>query len=393
VASEIAIRSTDDLQQYLGSHSSELAAVASKYFTPERIVQLAVLCAYKNRDLLDCVPVSVLNSVMQAAALGLDLSPSAGEAYLMPIKKDRNKSSEVTLCEFWPGYQGLIKIACRSGRVQAINSVLVREGDFFEVTYSPEAEIVHRPDMSKQGMPITRVYAWARIQGVDKPIVEVMDAAEIEYIWSRSKSKPNGPRETDYGEMARKMPIRRLFKRLPKTSEMIDVSTAFDTAFSLEESGSETTKALPADNGSGFSKGTYASPKDTAAFLLKMDEFLEKKNTEWLDFYQNKHDGTWPDGLPQVLVNRWKADNHLVKWCVETGRLPNAMIPEGGVKHHQIGRLTAIVYHKSDKDRLALTKELQRYIAQEASRAEERYELLQAGESVDAEAEEVSDEQ
>lgn len=116
------------------------------------------------------------------------------------------------------------------------------------------------------------------------------------------------------------------------------------------------------DNNSGHATGRYASPEQTAAFLEKMDAYLDRRNGEWLDQWTDEITGECPDGVKE-LCNRWQADNHLVKWAVQTGRLDPASVPDDrGIKHAQVGRFTAIVYHRSKAERIALTDELARYM-------------------------------
>ena len=51
---------------------------------------------------------------------------------------------------------------------------------------------------------------------------------------------------------------------------------------------------------------------------------------------------------------------------------PPESVPEGGLKNNQIGRLTAIVYHASTKDRAALARELRDYLEVCEGRAVEK---------------------
>ncbi len=121
------------------------------------------------------------------------------------------------------------------------------------------------------------------------------------------------------------------------------------------------------DNQSGFAKGTYASEEQAETFLKAMDEFLGKENQKWLDYWSLKCNGEIPKGVKEIC-NRHQADNHLIKWAMETGRLDERCVDERGLQKRQIGRFTAIVYHRDKESRGALARELRRYVEEQADR-------------------------
>ena len=146
----IAIRQETELVGFLQSKSGEIAAICSKALTPQRVIQLTVLCAYKTPKLLDCERSSVLMCVCQAAAINLDLSPSSGEAYLIPR---RNTKAGVLECTLQIGYQGLAKCARSSGAVRLVQARAVRAGDVFSVKYINDS-----PNVMRSGLLALRIY-------------------------------------------------------------------------------------------------------------------------------------------------------------------------------------------------------------------------------------------
>lgn len=117
------------------------------------------------------------------------------------------------------------------------------------------------------------------------------------------------------------------------------------------------------DNQSGHGRGQYASEEQTAAYRENLEKYLAKRNGEWLDRWTDEVTGEVPDGVKD-LCSVWQADNHLVKWGVQSGRLDSASADEKGVKHRQIGRYTAIIYNRGNGERKALAKELERYLSE-----------------------------
>lgn len=133
--------------------------------------------------------------------------------------------------------------------------------------------------------------------------------------------------------------------------------------------------AFPQNN-SGHGRGQYASPEQIRAYLDALDGWLAKKNAAWVDAWQDKETG-FSDladrDLPHWCVtplNIHQCDGHLLKWCVETGRLDRSIVPEEA-KVRQLGAYVAIVYHRSKDERIAVGREMERYAEEQCRRAKE----------------------
>lgn len=85
----------------------------------------------KNPQLGQCDPNTIIIAACQAVALGLDLNPVLGEAYLVPRWNNAIRANE---CCFQPGYQGLVKLVRKAGQVVSIRAAIVHEGDTFRFT-------------------------------------------------------------------------------------------------------------------------------------------------------------------------------------------------------------------------------------------------------------------
>ena len=353
----------DEMVSFLASRRSELAAVCSKTMTPERVIQLATICTYKTPKIMECDGESIMASVCQAAALGYDLSPSAGECYLIPRW---NKKTSTTECTLQVGYQGLTKSARSSGAIRLIQAILVRQDDIFSVTYRDGTPtITHTPNLETDANPtIVRVYAVAKL-ATGETMTEVMSADEIEYIRSKSEKPDSGPWNDFWGEMAKKTVIRRLCKSLPKSVELTRAIELHDAEYDLPIAQLEGTARIQPDNGSGHATGKYASPEQVAAMQLILNPFRERQNQRWNDHVSLLFRGMPPKEAKE-LANEWQLDGHLVKWLIATGRLEPGSEAPGCIKNRHIGRLTAIVWHRSEADRKAIEREAKEYIEKEA---------------------------
>jgi recombination protein RecT len=190
-----------------------LAAAASG-FTPARAIAVVLDALSRTPSLLDCEPRSIVQSVLHAAELGLELGSPVGEAYLVPFAK---KSTMMI------GYRGFVKLIRGAPRVTVVKGVLVREQDEFEIDEG-ENRLVHkvRRGTTKERGRIT--HAYSRVYYTDgSSQFEVMDIDELDKIKTdvinRSKGRPT-PWKTHPDEMYKKCPLRRQAKWLQLTHEM-----------------------------------------------------------------------------------------------------------------------------------------------------------------------------
>lgn len=198
--------------------------VVPRHLTPERVLKVALAATARTPKLLECSANSILQSVMQAAQLGLEPGSPLGHAYLVPYGKE---------CTLIVGYKGLIDLARRSGQVDGIEARAVYEKDDFVVEYGLDTVLKHKPHIGADRGRLTAVYAIGRLKD-SEPQIEVMSRAEVDAIRARSRSSGSGPWVSDYDEMARKTVVRRLVKYLPMSVDIkgqkVDVGAAVDEA-------------------------------------------------------------------------------------------------------------------------------------------------------------------
>lgn len=201
--------SRDTLRSVLEAPEARAAMerVLPRHLTVDRMIGLTILATTQQPKLLECTPASVLQSVMQAAQLGLEVNGTLGHAYLVPYGRT---------CQLIPGYRGMIYLAKLSGALVSAESRLVYDGELFEVDYGTSPRIVHRPrfDIPRTDDDIVAVYFVATLPDGSKQF-EVMSREEVNRIRARSRASGSGPWVTDFGEMARKTPTRRGIKYLP----------------------------------------------------------------------------------------------------------------------------------------------------------------------------------
>lgn len=202
----------------------EIEKVLSK-IPRDYFVRIVFNALQTNPKLLDCNRSSLLNAVMRSAVVNLE--PDGTHAALVPYG---------TECTFIPMYRGLIRKALEAGDVADIQSFVICENDTFRHVLGTEPKIEHLPAPFGQRGEIVGFYAVAWFKDGRHPKFEVMEKAEVDAIRARSRAK-NGPWATDYVEMGRKTPVRRLCKYLKldaETQRLITDDERMDSAADAE---------------------------------------------------------------------------------------------------------------------------------------------------------------
>lgn len=204
---------------------SEIARALPKHLSAERMARIALTEYRKNPKLAECDPRSLFAAVVMASQLGLEPG-LLGQCYLIPYKKE---------CQLIPGYQGLLELVRRSGKVRRIEAQVVYERDKFRYQTGLQVILEHEPVLDgERGEPRL---AYAVAEFVDGGFhVEVMTRSEIEGIRDRGSNAQNAKRwgkktpwDTDADQMWRKTILRRLCKFLPKSIELAQ-ALALDSA-------------------------------------------------------------------------------------------------------------------------------------------------------------------
>lgn len=232
----------NQIAELFGAYKLQIAQAVPKHLTAERMIQLATTVVSRNTDLKSCTPASVIGAVMNAAMLGLDITPQFGQAYFVPYN---NSKAGVKECQFMVGYRGWIQLFRRSNEISTIYAEVVREGDEFSVEYGLNMTLVHKPNLAKRGKLIA-VYAVVKYKdgGYNFSVLTEADVLARK-ARSRAASK-GGPWETDPEAMWRKSAIRSLIPYVPASVEMLK-ATMTDGAVITTEMFSPETKDVDLD--------------------------------------------------------------------------------------------------------------------------------------------------
>lgn len=219
----------DTVGAFIERMKPEMTKALPTHVNADRMARVALTALRTTKDLGKCTTPSLVACIMQAAQLGLEVNTPLGHAYLIPRKMDRGKQTERLDCTLMIGYQGLLEIAQRSGRVKRVWAFPVYKGDKVTVSYGLRPNIEHTPDFNVDRSPanLTHTYAAATLEGSDEPTFVVVTRKEIEAARLRGASKyTTTPWDTDYEAMALKTAVRRLYKWLPKSIEIARLLSA-----------------------------------------------------------------------------------------------------------------------------------------------------------------------
>lgn len=172
----------------------------------------------RDPELINTDPASFIQAALNCAADGL--IPDGRKAAIV-----RYKSS----AQYVPMYQGLLDVAYRSGNFKSIEAHVVYQGDEFDYEMGDNPFIHHKRSLESSDTVIIGAYAIAKTTngGVFREVMGKADLVKVRAV-SRATKGPN----VDWpGEMARKAPVRRLWKFLPKTQAMDRIALHDDATY------------------------------------------------------------------------------------------------------------------------------------------------------------------
>ena len=228
----------DTFRSNNGAEAKAIRAMLGDKATMDRFLAVTFSALAKNPDILqNCTVLSIVQSVKDAASLGLDPTGLTGEGAIIRYGDS---------AQFQPMWRGYVKRIRNSGKVVDIDCQIVFMNDEFTLKLGTSPEIFHAPilvgEKDDDGEPTSErgdyrgCYAWALMPS-GKYIIEYLTTADInavrnQYSQAFRRGKGDSPWDTAWTEMARKTVIKRLAKRLPgeAVDQLIRVDAVNDQA-------------------------------------------------------------------------------------------------------------------------------------------------------------------
>lgn len=197
--------------------------LADTGITFDRFLEVFRRALIRDPDLVEADAASVVEACINACTDGLlpDGRQGAIVVYNQNIARKGQPKKFAKRANWQPMYQGLLDIAYASGNFRSIEARVVYAGDHWEYILGDEPKIIHRPKSRPAGAAqpaIIASYAIAKTVngGVFREVFEGADIAKVNAV-SRATS---GPGKDWPEEMAKKGPVRRMWKYLPKNAAM-----------------------------------------------------------------------------------------------------------------------------------------------------------------------------
>ena len=231
--SKTPLRQVGNVQELLRNEGArnQLAAVAAKHLTPERMMRVVANAIRTTPKLQQCEPMSFLGALMQCASLGLEPNTVLGHAYMIPFE---NRKKGITEVQVVIGYKGLIDLARRSGHITSISAnIHYSDDELWIYEEGTEAQLRHRPG-PQMGEKL-HVYAIAKFKDGGHAYI-VLPWAHVIKIRNASQgyqtavrfNKKDSPWIAHEDEMAKKTAVRALAKYLPLSVEFMEAFEADD---------------------------------------------------------------------------------------------------------------------------------------------------------------------
>lgn len=212
----------DKLDKWKAQHGDKLIALAGDQATADKVFVVCMNTISRSPALLECSFPSIAACILQSFQLNLFPGPFSECSYV-PLRNGRTGQTEAN---FWPGYQGIVKLMLNAGNKTVVARV-VFENDSFEYreglnapAYAPAVVM-----FKKRGRPLFAYAAVCTRAGMWQ--VEVMDLDQIAAIKSRSRgaSKPDSPWNSKYEDdvyaMWAKTVLKRVAKWCTKSAELV----------------------------------------------------------------------------------------------------------------------------------------------------------------------------
>jgi len=186
------------------------------HIAPEKFLSVMMTCIESNSALLTANRSSLFSAAKKCAGDGL--LPDSREAAILIYK-----SKTGPIAQYQPMIGGIYKKIRNSGQIASIDSEIVCKNDKFRMwTDRTGKQIEHEPEcFGERGEPIGAFAIAITKEGVS--YIEVMSKSQIMSVKNVSKSKDSGPWSGPFeSEMWRKTVVKRLAKRLPLSTDVLE---------------------------------------------------------------------------------------------------------------------------------------------------------------------------
>ena len=196
-------KKVSEAEKLLIPYKEAIGLALPKSYTPERFLRILQSVINSQPALLKD-KASLIGALFTCAQLGLEPN-TYGMCYIIPYSGK---------AEFQLGYRGILELARRSNEIADIYAEVVHEKDTFKVQAGLDRNIIHEIDYTEDRGNVIAVYSVALFKDGTRHF-EVMSKSDVEGIRLGAPSKNSPAWKNHWGEMAKKVVIKRMCKMLP----------------------------------------------------------------------------------------------------------------------------------------------------------------------------------
>lgn len=223
----LTTKEQQNVKHLLSGNIQAINSVLPKHLTPEKMLRMAYSSICLQPKLARCTQLSLMNAVIEASSVGLEIGGPLSLAHLVPFKNHGCLEAKLMV-----DYKGYIELMYKSPKVKSVSAHPVYKGDDFGYNYGLNPNLWHTPaERNKTREKL--IYAYCVVHyvngGYDFEVVDHEIAMKAKNK-SAAKDKSDSPWNTsDEHTMWVKTAIRRIANRVPKSPELIRAMEA-DTA-------------------------------------------------------------------------------------------------------------------------------------------------------------------
>lgn len=202
-----------EVRSQMAAMKDQIAMVLPAQVGVDKFMRVALTAIQQNPQILNGDRKTLFASALKCAQDGL--LPDGREAAFVSYGKS---------IQYMPMTAGVLKKVRNSGELLSVSTNIVKKADTFRYWIDDAGEhITHEPNVLADDRGDT-IAAYAIAKTKDGGVyTEVMSRGQIEQVRQVSRAKDNGPWRDWYDEMARKTVLRRLAKRLPMSTDLVQV--------------------------------------------------------------------------------------------------------------------------------------------------------------------------
>lgn len=214
---DTANRAATSVKDLITQNWSAIQSVIPETIDRRRFANLVANSVRKTPALAQATPVSLIGSMLSAAALGLEVDTPLQEAYLLPYKRRTRDGGQIVEAQMIIGYQGVLRLFRQHPDAADVSSGWVGEHDEFDYSYGIPKMLRHVPAKGDRGAPVAFWASYTLANGASDFVV--LTPAEVAELRGKDIDAKREVRDPQHW-MERKTALKQVLKTAPKSTNL-----------------------------------------------------------------------------------------------------------------------------------------------------------------------------